>query len=92
MEAVADRPAVQPTYLTDAEVDDICAGLTQNAAKVRYMQTVLKVPARRKPNGRPLVLRADIERARAPAEDATSGAGSTIRASNEPNWQRKAGR
>jgi hypothetical protein len=43
-------------YLTDAEVDDICAGLKQNAAKVRFLERMgLKV--RRKPNGRPLVSR-----------------------------------
>lgn len=48
--------------LTDAEVDAMCAGLKQNAAKVRYLRDVLKVPVQRKPNGRPLVMRADLSR------------------------------
>lgn len=43
-------------YLTDAEVDDICAGLTQNAAKVRHLRAQGLVVSR-KPNGRPLVWR-----------------------------------
>jgi hypothetical protein len=57
MEAIA----VLPPYLTDAEVDELCAGLTQSAAKCRYLERDLKVPVRRKPNGRPLVMRADVE-------------------------------
>jgi cation diffusion facilitator CzcD-associated flavoprotein CzcO len=48
-------------HLTDAEIDDICAGLTQSAAKVRFLQR-LGLPVQRKPNGRPLVRRADWER------------------------------
>ncbi len=43
-------------FLSDAEVDDMCAGLTQDAAKVRYLRQLgLKVD--RKPNGRPLAWR-----------------------------------
>jgi hypothetical protein len=43
-------------YFTDAEVDEMCAGLTQNAAKIRYLKRLgLKVD--RKPNGRPLAWR-----------------------------------
>jgi hypothetical protein len=79
-------------FLTDAEVDDICAGLTQNAAKCRFLAEVLRVPVRRKPNGRPLVLRADADRAAAPAKDEPKDGRATIPASNEPNWQRKATR
>jgi hypothetical protein len=84
------RDQAAPPYLTDAEVDDICAGLTQSAAKCRFFTEVLQVPVRRKPNGRPLVLRADVERAAAPDDPAPRGR--TIGASNEPNWQRKAAR
>jgi hypothetical protein len=40
--------------LTDSQVDDICAGLKQNSAKVRYLQG-LGLVVKRKPNGRPLV-------------------------------------
>lgn len=46
--------------LTDAEIDSICAGLSQNAAKVRFLESFgLKV--RRKPNGRPLVNRSHYD-------------------------------
>lgn len=75
MEAIA----IAPPYLTDAEVDDLCAGLTQNAAKCRFLKDELHVPVRRKPNGRPLVMRADVEavsaaRARtADAQNSTRG-------------------
>lgn len=52
-----------PADLTDDEVDAICAGLKQNAAKVRFLQS-LGVVVRRKPNGRPLVNRKHYEAAR----------------------------
>lgn len=42
--------------LTDLEIDQICAGLTQNAARVRYLKRMGLV-VRQKPNGRPLVNR-----------------------------------
>ncbi len=47
-------------HLTDQEIDDICAGLTQHHAMVRYLRAQgfeVKV----KPNGRPLVSRANFE-------------------------------
>lgn len=47
-------------WYTDAEVDDMCDGLTQNAAKVHYLQS-LGLHVERKPNGRPLVIRAHAE-------------------------------
>jgi len=52
-----------PPELTDEEIDRICAGLTQNAAKVRYLQG-LGLIVGRKPNGRPLVGRAHFEAVR----------------------------
>lgn len=67
-------------YLSDAEVDDICAGYSQNAAKVRYLRDVVKVAVLRKPNGRPLVLRAEWER-RQPQNG---------RPANGPNWRKSA--
>ena len=57
---------------------NICAGLRQNAAKVRYLRDVLNVPVRRKPNGRPLVLRADWE---GQQEKPANG-----KARSGPNW------
>lgn len=43
-------------YLTDDEVNDICAGLRQNAARVRFLRG-LGYHVERRPNGRPLVRR-----------------------------------
>jgi hypothetical protein len=47
-------------YLSDVEVDEICAGLKQNAAKVRFLQG-LGLRVQRKPNGRPLVNRTQYD-------------------------------
>lgn len=46
--------------LTDEEIDAMCAGLRQNAAKARYLEE-LGLHVTRKPNGRPLVMRAHAE-------------------------------
>lgn len=64
------------TDLTDAEIDSICAGLTQNAAKVRYLRR-LGLSVAQKPNGRPLVNRAHYDAVRgAPrGQPAPAGAG-----------------
>ena len=61
-------------YLSDEEVDDICDGYTQSAAKIRYLRS-LGLVVTRKPNGRPLVQRLQFEQARV--------AGG---AKSEPNW------
>jgi hypothetical protein len=44
------------TDLTDEEIDAICAGYVQAAAKVRYLER-MGLTVRKKPNGRPLVNR-----------------------------------
>ncbi|MGN6581025.1 MAG: hypothetical protein ACTHJ1_13730 [Bordetella sp.] len=49
-----------PPFLTDAEIADICAPLQQPAAQLRYLHR-LGLNVKRKPNGRPLVGRADFE-------------------------------
>jgi len=46
--------------LTDAEIDAICDGLKQNAAKVRFLRG-LGLHVERKPNGRPLVNRSHYD-------------------------------
>lgn len=69
-------------YLTDDEIDGICAGLTQSAAKVRYLREVLRVPVERKPNGRPLVRRVDWDRLQPEAQNDAPADG--------PNWSRAA--
>lgn len=45
-----------PMDLLDSEIDDICQGLVQNFAKVRFLER-LGLTVRRKPNGRPLICR-----------------------------------
>ena len=65
--------------LTDTEVDAICAGLTQNAAKVRFLER-LDLKVARKPNGRPLVNRAHY--------DAVRGATATgVSSGLQPRWR-----
>ncbi|HEY0953289.1 MAG TPA: hypothetical protein VGE36_00925 [Roseateles sp.] len=69
-------------FLTDEEIDGICAGLRQPAAMVRYLRTVVKVPVERKPNGRPLVRRTDWDRLNLQAQNDAPAEG--------PNWSRAA--
>ncbi len=64
------------TDLTDAEIDNICRGLTQNAARVRFLKRMGLV-VRQKPNGRPLVNRSHYD-------EVTSG--KKVRMTVEPNW------
>jgi hypothetical protein len=59
--------------LTDPEIDDICAGLVQNHAKVRFLQR-LGLTVRRKPNGRPLVNRTHYDAVLGCTQRATTGA------------------
>lgn len=50
-------------HLTEAEIADITAPLTQGAARIKYLRR-LGVKVEPKPNGQPLVWRADFEAAR----------------------------
>ena len=68
--------------LSDDEVNAICAGLVQNAAKVRYLRDVLKLHVDRRPNGRPLLRRADWDRALGKAQNVDPAIG--------PKWSRVA--
>lgn len=63
--------------LTDSEVDQICAGLVQNAAKVRYLQA-LGLRVDRRPNGRPLVSRSEWDR--------RNNSVTTNKPANGPKW------
>lgn len=63
-----------PPWLTDPEIADLCAGLQQPAAMVRYLRS-LGLTVNVKPNGRPLVVRSHAEavlagRKEAPPADA----------------------
>lgn len=53
--------AALPPYLTDAEIADICAPLRMPAAQRRYLAR-LGLVVQAKPNGRPLVARAEFDR------------------------------
>jgi hypothetical protein len=58
-----------PPYFTDAEVDEMTAGLVQDHAKVRFLRRLgLKVD--RKPNGRPLAWRPSEQPASTSAQNA----------------------
>lgn len=66
--------------LSDDEIDAICAGYVQSAAKVRYLM-MMGLTVRRKPNGRPLVNRAHY--------DAVMGGGAARQAAEtdyQPVW------
>lgn len=67
--------------LSDAEIDRICAGLTQHLAKVRYLRG-LGLRVDRRPNGRPLVARIEWERHYTSGHTAAPAA-----ASNGPRWR-----
>lgn len=69
------------TDLTDAEIDNICAGYVQNAARVRYLRA-MGLTVRRKPNGRPLVNRAHYDAVMGCAAIATPAG----RADAQPVW------
>lgn len=61
--------------LSDAEIDRICDGLIQNAAKVRYLRS-LGLTVDRKPNGRPLVNATHYDAVRGGSREASNaGAG-----------------
>lgn len=72
--------------LQDNEIDNICAGLTQNAAKVRYLRS-LGLRVDRRPNGKPLVARAEWERhySNRPALGTVNG--HDTQPSNGPRWK-----
>lgn len=70
--------AAPPPYLTDDEVDEMCAGLTQDAAKIRFLRR-LGLTVHRKPNGRPLVWRpASAPGTPEPGQDVSPGAQGVI--------------
>ncbi len=65
--------------LTDSEIDAICAGLRQSAAKVRFLKS-LGLRVHRKPNGAPLVNRAHYDDVRGVGNNAL------VSAANGPAW------
>lgn len=53
--------ALPPPYLTDTEIATMCEPLTQPAAQHRHLAGLGLLVAK-KPNGRPLVLRSELDR------------------------------
>ncbi|MGE8319066.1 MAG: hypothetical protein ACN6O3_09995 [Comamonas sp.] len=53
--------AIAMPYLTDAEITEICKPLKTGAAQIRYFKR-LGMVVESKPNGHPLVARAEFER------------------------------
>lgn len=51
--------SLPPPWLLEHEIENLCEGLTQSAAQIRYIKR-LGLTVRTKPNGRPLVMRADF--------------------------------
>ena len=47
-------------WLTDAEIDDLAAGVSTNGARVRHLRA-MGLTVTTKPNGRPIVMRAHAE-------------------------------
>lgn len=54
---------MEPPYLTDDEIESICRPRKQGAAQIRFLRA-LGLRVERRPDGSPLVWRADIERRR----------------------------
>lgn len=69
--------------LTNEEIDRICEGLTQNYAKCRYLRS-LGLRVERRPNGRPLVARAEWERRLVANSQSTAP---TQPGANAPKWR-----
>ena len=67
--------------LKDQEIDSICDGYVQNAAKIRFLRS-LGLTVERKPNGRPLVNRSHYDAIRGCAAVATN----TAPADSQPKW------
>lgn len=70
--------------LTDEEIDRLCSGLQQNAAKVRFLAR-LGLHVTRKPNGRPMVMRAHAERVLAGAPGEAAGTADQFKPQAQPN-------
>lgn len=49
-------------WLSDAEIAELCEPLEQPAAQIRYLRKVLELHVERRPNGKPLVMRSELER------------------------------
>ncbi len=71
-------------FLSDAEVAELCAPLTNGAAQVRYLQRI-GLAVQRKPNGKPLLMRSELERVLGAGRMAQHPDASAQRAGREPD-------
>ncbi len=71
-------------YLTDDEVAGLCTPLQQAHAQIKYLQG-LGLAVTRKPNGRPLLMRSELERVLGGGRMIPANEGGTRTASQEPN-------
>jgi hypothetical protein len=74
---------VTPWY-TDQEIDDLCEGLINNAAKVRYLRS-MGLTVMRKPNGKPLLMRAHADLILAGLPSAPAPTDTEARTGAQPN-------
>lgn len=78
---MTERP--MPPFLTDEEIAALTHPLTQGAARIKFIES-LGVKVRAKPNGQPLVGRAEFEAAML-AKNRKTPQGATPRP-ERPNW------
>ena len=71
-------------WYTDQEIDDLCEGLVNNAAKVRRLKS-MGLTVMRKPNGRPLVMRAHAELILSGLPNAPAAAAPEAKTGTQPN-------
>lgn len=71
-------------WYSDQEVDDLCTGLKNNAAKIRHLHS-LGLTVSRKPNGRPLVMRSHAEIVLSGMKAAQAAIESAAVTSRQPN-------
>lgn len=71
-------------WYTDQEVDDLCTGLKNNAAKVRKLRS-MGLTVHQKPNGRPLIMRAHAELILSGMKAAQAAIESAAVTSRQPN-------
>jgi len=73
------------TDVPDSDIDNICQGYTQNAAKIRHLRRMGLV-VRTKPNGRPLVNQKHYDAVTSARQDQSTGTPVSGANMNQPRW------
>lgn len=71
-------------WYSDQEIDNLCEGLKNNAAKVRHLQA-MGLTVKRKPNGRPLLMRQHAELTLSGMKAAQTAIDAAAKSSTQPN-------